>query len=118
MDKYLCLTLQMVGACTCSRNAACVTVKQNIQKLQFNICCLALVAGTQIAQSRAIERFVAKFSGLYPHHDPVTTAHVDAVGSALGDLSEAIVECTKGMDPKSPEFLEKRQECATTGTRS
>ena len=77
-----------------------------------------MVAGTQIAQSRAIERFVAKYSGLYPHHDPVTTAHVDAVGSALGDLSEAIMECTKGMDPKSPEFLEKRQECATTGAKS
>ena len=110
MDKCLCLTLQMVGAC--------VPVKQNIQKMQFSICYLALVAGTQIAQSRAIERFVAKYSGLYTYHDPVAAAHVDAVLDAVEDLSEALMKCTRGIDPKSPEYLEKRQECATTGTRS
>ena len=114
MDKYLCLTLQMVGACTCSRNAACVTVKQNIQKLQFSICYLALVAGTQIAQSRAIERFVAKYSGLYPD-DPVAAAHVDAVLDAVGDFWKAAIGSTAGVDKNSPEFLEKRQECAATG---
>jgi len=77
---------------------------------------LTLADGTQIAQSRAIERFVAKYCGLYTYHNPVTTAHVDAVLDAVEDLSEAIMKCTRGIDPKTPEFLEKRQECVTTGS--
>merc|ERR1712025_772612 len=76
---------------------------------------LTLADGTVIGQSRSIERFVAKFAGLYTYHDPVTTAHVDAVVDAVEDLSEAIMKCTRGIDPKSTEFLEKRQECQSTG---
>ena len=114
MDKCLCLPLQMVGACTCSRNVACVPVKQNIQKLHFSICYLALVAGTQIAQSRSIERFVANYIGFYPD-DPVAAAHVDAVLDAIGDFWKAVMTSTAGVDKTSPEFLEKRKECAATG---
>ena len=114
MDKCLCLPLQMVSACTCSRNVTCVPVKQNIQKLQFSICYLALVAGTKIAQARAIERLVAKYSGLYPD-DPVAAAHVDAVLDAIGDFWKAVMVSTAGVDKTSPEFLEKRKECAATG---
>ena len=91
-----------------------MTVKQNIQKLQFSICYLALVAGVQIAQSRSIERFVAKYSGLYPD-DPVAAAHVDAVLDAIGDFWKAVMTSTAGVDKTSPEFLEKRKECAATG---
>ena len=72
------------------------------------------MAGTKIAQSRAIQRFVAKYSGLYPD-DPVAAAHVDAVLDAIGDFWKAVMTSTAGVDKTSPEFLEKRKECAATG---
>ena len=77
---------------------------------------IALVAGTKVAQSRAIGRFVAKYSGLYPD-DAVAAAQVDAVIDAIEDLGKAISRSTRGIDPTSPEFLEKRKECATTGAQ-
>ena len=124
MEPCLCSPLQMVGGCACTfLQVHMVAHPQNGNNSFRNcrlvfICYLLSVAGTKIAQSRAIQRFVAKYSGLYPYHDPVTTAHVDAVLDAVEDLSEALMKCTRGIDPKSPEYLEKRQECATTGTRS
>ena len=77
---------------------------------------LTLVAGTKIAQSLSIERFVAKYSGLYPD-DPVAAAQVDAVLEAIGDLWKAAMTSTAGVDKNSPQFLEKREECAATGTQ-
>ena len=74
---------------------------------------LPLVTGTEIVQSRAILRFVGKCTGLYSYHDPLTAAHVDAVIDAVEDLGEGIMKCTLGMDPRSPEFLEKRKECVS-----
>ena len=64
----------------------------------------------------AIERFVAKYSGLYPD-DPMAAAHVDAVLDHVEDLSLYFMKSTQGVDKSSPEFLEKRAECAATGTR-
>lgn len=75
---------------------------------------LTLKNGTKICQSRAIERFVSKLVGLYPSC-PVAAAHADAVVDACEDLSEAIMASTRGVDKKSPEFLQKRKEVATTG---
>ena len=74
------------------------------------------MAGTKIAQSQSIERFVAKHSGLYPD-DAVAAAYVDAVLEAVGDFWKAVMESTAGVDKDSPEFLEKRKECAATGTQ-
>merc|ERR1712048_860671 len=58
--------------------------------------------------------FVAKLVGLYPDC-PLTAAHVDAVIDACEDFSQLIMNSTRGVDSKSPEFLEKRKEVATTG---
>ena len=80
------------------------------------ICYLALVTGTKIAQSRAIERYVAKSIGLYPDN-PVAAAHVDAVMEAVPDFLKTVITSTAGLDKTSPEFLEKRKEDATSGTR-
>ena len=49
--------------------------------------------------------------------DPVDAAHVDAVLDHVEDLSLYVMKSTQGVDKNSPEFLEKRQECAATGTQ-
>ena len=92
------------------------TNKQTENWVLVFISYLALLTGTKIAQSRAIERYVAKSIGLYPDN-PVTAAHVDAVMDAVGDFWKAVMTSTAGVDKTSPEFLEKRKECATSGTR-
>jgi len=75
---------------------------------------LTLADGSKICQSRAIARFIAKQAGLYPQNC-VAAAHVDAVVDACEDLGETIMKSTRGIDNKSPEFLAKRKEVATTG---
>lgn len=75
---------------------------------------LTLADGTKICQSRSMLRFVGKLAGLYPHC-PVAAAHVDAVVDAIEDFYDIVMSSTRGVDKKSPEFLEKRKEVATTG---
>ena len=76
------------------------------------------MAGTTIAQTRSIERFVAKQAGLYPE-DPVAAAHVDAVLDICEDFITFIVQSAKGIDIKTEfeKFKAARKECATTGKK-
>ena len=108
------------GRCACTflkvRVVACKTDKELFRNSSLVFLYLTLVAGTKIAQSLSIERFVAKYSGLYPD-DPVAAAQVDAVLEAIGDLWKAAMTSTAGVDKNSPQFLEKREECAATGTQ-
>jgi len=75
---------------------------------------LTLADGTKICQSRAMARFIAKQTGLYPQN-LVAAAHVDAVVDACCDLGDLVMKSTQGIDKKSPEYLAKRAEVATTG---
>ena len=73
---------------------------------------LTLVAGTKICQSMAIERFVAKYSGLYLD-DPVAAAHVDAVLDHVGRLVALRHEINPGCWQKLPWILgEARRMCS------
>lgn len=65
-------------------------------------------------QSLAINRFVARLTGLYPA-DPLQAAHVDAIIDGASDLFPAVMKVGVGLDQAAKEAA--RSEACKSGRR-
>eukprot|EP00967_Tisochrysis_lutea_P064505 scaffold83577_cov30-Tisochrysis_lutea.AAC.1 len=73
---------------------------------------LTLADGTEIAQQKAILRFIGKQTGLYPE-DPIEAAHVDELIDAFDGISPLINDAGRNLDQEGKEAA--RKEMVTAG---
>mmetsp|Transcript_32530 Transcript_32530/g.49046 ORF Transcript_32530/g.49046 Transcript_32530/m.49046 type:complete len:222 (+) Transcript_32530:64-729(+) len=74
---------------------------------------LTLSDGTQIAQTRAILRFVGKETALYPTENHVKAAKVDELLDAVEEMGPKIMDAGRGMEEK--ERLQARKVACEEG---